>query len=286
MRVLSLVDFTHWLSLLKSDSRPSQPLLTCCWLTPQGPRARWPRDGASQASYPSPTCPSASPSLANSNSPSCVCVLSHFTRVWLCDPKDCGLPGSSVHGIFQTRILEWAAMILLQGIFLAQRLNLCLLCLLQCRRWTGEAPALLYTWPALTDPLCLGWDITSRRPSLLEALSGPVPPSPGQVSGASVWSSSISTALLWPLHTSVPHTQGAEDRNSGQVSFHLPLTHHLLCTQHCSWLFVGSQRYTFSKYHNHTAMNILLHTSWTTLATFLKNKSLMYNWWLNRYKDT
>ena len=27
----------------------------------------------------------------------------------LCDPTDCSLPGSSVHGIFQARVLEWAA---------------------------------------------------------------------------------------------------------------------------------------------------------------------------------
>ena len=27
----------------------------------------------------------------------------------LCDPMDCRLPGSSVHGILQTRILEWIA---------------------------------------------------------------------------------------------------------------------------------------------------------------------------------
>ena len=27
----------------------------------------------------------------------------------LCDPMDCSLPGSSVHGIFQARILEWVA---------------------------------------------------------------------------------------------------------------------------------------------------------------------------------
>ena len=27
----------------------------------------------------------------------------------LCDPVDCGPPGSSVHGIFQARILEWVA---------------------------------------------------------------------------------------------------------------------------------------------------------------------------------
>ena len=26
----------------------------------------------------------------------------------LCDPLDCSLPGSSIHGIFQARILEWA----------------------------------------------------------------------------------------------------------------------------------------------------------------------------------
>ena len=25
----------------------------------------------------------------------------------LCDPMDCSLPGSSVHGIFQARVLEW-----------------------------------------------------------------------------------------------------------------------------------------------------------------------------------
>ena len=27
----------------------------------------------------------------------------------LIDPKDCSLPGSSIHGIFQARVLEWVA---------------------------------------------------------------------------------------------------------------------------------------------------------------------------------
>ena len=27
-----------------------------------------------------------------------------------CDPMDCSLPGSSVHGILQARILEWVVM--------------------------------------------------------------------------------------------------------------------------------------------------------------------------------
>ena len=29
----------------------------------------------------------------------------------LCDPMDCSLPGSSVHGIFQAIVLEWIAII-------------------------------------------------------------------------------------------------------------------------------------------------------------------------------
>ena len=43
---------------------------------------------------------------------------------------DCSPPGSSVHGILQARIPEWVANFLLRGIFLTQRPNPCILCLL------------------------------------------------------------------------------------------------------------------------------------------------------------
>ena len=33
----------------------------------------------------------------------------------LCDPMDCSLPGSSVHGISQARILEWIAILFSRG---------------------------------------------------------------------------------------------------------------------------------------------------------------------------
>ena len=33
----------------------------------------------------------------------------------LCDPMDCSLPGSSVHGVFQARILEWVAISFSRG---------------------------------------------------------------------------------------------------------------------------------------------------------------------------
>ena len=41
----------------------------------------------------------------------------------LCDPVDCSLPGFSVHGILQARILEWIAISFSRGIFPTQGSN-------------------------------------------------------------------------------------------------------------------------------------------------------------------
>ena len=41
----------------------------------------------------------------------------------LCDPMDCSLPGSSVHGIFQARVLEWVAISFSRVIFPTQGSN-------------------------------------------------------------------------------------------------------------------------------------------------------------------
>ena len=51
---------------------------------------------------------------------SCVLTQSCLT---LCDPMDGRAPGSSVHGIFQLRTLEWVTISLLQGIFPTQGLT-------------------------------------------------------------------------------------------------------------------------------------------------------------------
>ena len=64
---------------------------------------------------------------------SCVCVCLYACACMhtqscptLWEPMHCSPPGSSVHGIFQARILEWVA-ISYRGIFLDQGLNPCLL---------------------------------------------------------------------------------------------------------------------------------------------------------------
>ena len=71
----------------------------------------------------------------------CVHVWSLQWCITLCNPMECGLPGSSVHGILQARILEWVAMPLLQGIFPTQGLNPGLLCLLHWQ--AGSLPLVL-----------------------------------------------------------------------------------------------------------------------------------------------
>ena len=50
-------------------------------------------------------------SVQQSDSIICVCVLCLVTWLspTLCDPMVCSPPGSSVHGMFQSRILEWVA---------------------------------------------------------------------------------------------------------------------------------------------------------------------------------
>ena len=39
-----------------------------------------------------------------------MCAKSLQSCLILCDPMDCSLPGSSVHGILQARIHEWVTM--------------------------------------------------------------------------------------------------------------------------------------------------------------------------------
>ena len=38
-----------------------------------------------------------------------------LSHVRLCDPMDCSLSGSSIHGIFQARVLEWIAISFSRG---------------------------------------------------------------------------------------------------------------------------------------------------------------------------
>ena len=69
--------------------------------------------------------------LDNPVLPFLVCVLNHSVLSDSCDPMDRSLPGTSVHGILQARILEWVAISFSLLSLPDQRLNLGLR---QCRQ--------------------------------------------------------------------------------------------------------------------------------------------------------
>ena len=71
--------------------------------------------------------------------------------VWLscvqfCDLTDCSPPGSSVQGISQARILDWAAILFSRGIFLTQASNLGLQHCRQILYHLGHQGKLIENW--------------------------------------------------------------------------------------------------------------------------------------------
>ena len=74
----------------------------------------------------------------------------------LCGPMDWNLPGFSVHGILQARILERVCHFLLQGIFPTQGSNPPFLCLLH---WTKDSLPLYH----LGSPRCDSLDLYKKN---------------------------------------------------------------------------------------------------------------------------
>ena len=70
----------------------------------------------------------------------------------LCDPMDCSLPGSSIHGILQARILEWIAISFSRGSF----------------QIAATAAKSLQSYPTLCDPID-GSPPDSPLPGILQA---------------------------------------------------------------------------------------------------------------------
>ena len=135
----------------------------------------------------------------------------------LCDPMDCSLPGSPVHGVFQARLLEWVATSFSRGSsqlrdwtqvssFLATIYHSVLLvplCMLSCFS-LGQLFATLWT-VTLQSPLSVGFprqQYWSRLPSLL---SGDLPdPRIELASHASpaLTGRFFTTSATWEAHSS------------------------------------------------------------------------------------
>ena len=69
-------------------------------------------------------------------------LLSRFSHVQLSDPMDYSLPGSSIYGVFQARVLEWAAIAFSNACYISGTLSLTPVCkiLNGCPRGVKKLP--------------------------------------------------------------------------------------------------------------------------------------------------
>ena len=91
-----------------------------------------------------------------------VYVLTQFSHVRLCNPKDCSSPVSSIHGILQAKILEWVAILSSRASFWPKDWTHVSCHLLHCRwvlyHWATQKPILLIFWLGCFSILsCKSW---------------------------------------------------------------------------------------------------------------------------------
>ena len=135
-------------------------------------------------------------------SPMHACMLSRFSRVWLCDPRDSSPSGSSVHRILQVRILEWVAIsfsyLFLPFINQFQFSSVPQSCLIHCDPMDCSIPGLPvhHQFPEFTQTH-LHWVSDAIQPS--HPLSSPFPPAliPSQHQGLFKWVSSLHQVLKY-----------------------------------------------------------------------------------------
>ena len=171
-----------------------------------------------------------------------LCIKLRFACMWsevaqsgptLCNPIDCSLPGSSVHGIFQGIVLEWVAISCSRGSFQPRaRTRVSHIVDRRFTIWaTREVPwGYLYTYcclvskwcPVLLQPhgllpvrfLC-SWDFPGKNTGV-----GCLFPSPGALPGIEPTSPALQADSLLLSHQGNPYTS----MNITLTSIHL-ITH-------------------------------------------------------------
>jgi len=90
----------------------------------------------------------------------------------LCDPMDCSPPGSSIHGIFQARILEWVAMFSSRwsSRYRDWTQDSCVSCIGRQILYTAPPgkPIICYNWPKNREVICVGLN-ESQKPLEVES---------------------------------------------------------------------------------------------------------------------
>ena len=72
----------------------------------------------------------------------------------LCDPMDCSLPGSSIHGTFQARVLEWGTIAFSSNKYTHTYSHISIYCVL--RTFSGEGNGTPLQYSCLESPMDRG----------------------------------------------------------------------------------------------------------------------------------
>ena len=193
----------------------------------------------------------------------------------LCDPMDCSLPGSSVYGILQARILSGLDA-LLQGIFPTLGLNLHLLCLLHWQ--AGSLPLtqlfshsvmwlFVTPWTAahqaslsfiISRSLLKLKSIESVMPFNHLILCHPLLLLPSIFPSINVFSNESALHIRWPRYYSFSFSISPSNECSGLISFRMDwfdlLTVQVLNTTVQKHQFFGTQLSLWSNSHIHTGL--------------------------------
>ena len=103
----------------------------------------------------------------------CECEVAQLCPT-LCDPTDCRLPGSSIHGIFRARVLEWGAIGILKS-----RVDITLSTKVRLVK-AMVFPAVMYGYEIRSDQISCSVTSDSLRPHESQHARPPCPsPTPG-----------------------------------------------------------------------------------------------------------
>ena len=140
----------------------------------------------------------------------------------LCNPKDCSLPGSSVHGDLQARILEWAAMPSSKGKFFT----------IWTTREAQSVSSIVLSCPTLCYPMA-SLSITNSWSSLrlmsIESvmlsnhliLACPLLLLPSVFPRIRVFSNESALHIRWPKYWSISFSISSSNEYSGLISFRI-----------------------------------------------------------------
>ena len=148
----------------------------------------------------------------DSQSSSSFCMLLLFNHLVFVTPMDCSLPGSSVHGIFQARVLKWGA-IAFSSVKSLSHVQFFV------TPWTTacQAPLSFTISQSLlmlmsTESVMLSKHLTLYQPILLLPSIGP---------SIRVFSSESALHIRWPEYWSINFWISPSNEYSGLISFRM-----------------------------------------------------------------